>query len=292
MTALNRKLVRDLWLMKGQALAICLVMACGIATFVMSLSTLASLEQTQQTYYDRYRFAHVFTHLKRAPASLAERIAELPGVGQVQTRIVSEVLLDVPGLVEPAVGRLISVPEITSPTLNALHLRQGRFVEFGRSGEVVVGEVFAEAHQLRPGDRITAILNGRKQALQIVGIALSPEFVYSIREGEMLPDDKHFGVLWMGYRQLAAAFDMQGAFNDVALTLTPDASEAEVLRRLDRLTEPYGGIGAYGRADQVSHKFVANELTQLRSMALIPPAIFLSVTAFLLNVVLARLIGT
>jgi putative ABC transport system permease protein len=292
MTALNRKLVRDLGHMWSQALAICLVMACGIATFVMSLCTLASLEQAQQTYYDRYRFAHVFAHLKRAPASLAERIAELPGVGQVQTRIVTDVTLDVPGLVEPAVGRLVSVPETASPTLNNLHLRQGRLVEKGRSGEVVVGEAFAEAHRLKPGDRITAILNGRKQSLRIVGIALSPEYVYSIREGEMLPDDKRYGVFWMGYTQLAAAFDMDGAFNDVALTLTPGASEPEVLRRLDRLTEPYGGIGAFGRTDQVSHKFVDNEMTQLRSMALIPPAIFLSVTTFLLNVVLARLIST
>lgn len=292
MSALDRKMLRDLWSMRGQALAICLVMACGVGTFVMSLATLTSLDLTQQTYYDRYRFAHVFAHLKRAPNSLADRIAELPGVASVQTRIVSEVTLDVPGLIEPAVGRLISVPEAHQPSLNRLHLRSGRYVEPGRPGEVLVSEAFAVAHQLKPGDRVNAVLNGRLQALKIVGVALSPEYIYSIRPGELLPDDKRFGVFWMGYTELAAAFDMQGAFNDVCLYLMPDANEPEILRLLDRLTETYGGIGAVGRVDQLSHRFVTNELTQLRGMAILPPAIFLSVTAFLLNVVLARTIST
>jgi putative ABC transport system permease protein len=292
MSALDRKLLRDLWQMKGQALAICLVLACGVATFVMSLSTLQSLEQTQAAYYERSRFADVFAHLKRAPDALAGRVAEIPGVARVQTRIVVEVSLDVPGVAEPAAGRLISVPERPAPGLNQLHLRSGRPVEPGRPGEVLVDEGFARAHGLGPGDQVTAVLNGRRQPLRVVGVALSPEYVYSIREGDLLPDPRHFGVFWMAYPELAAAFDMQGAFNDVALALAPGASESEVLQRLDRLTEPYGGRGAYGRTDQVSHRFLSNEIRELGRMALIAPLIFLGVTAFLLNVVLARLVGT
>lgn len=292
MTALDRKLLRDLWQMKGQALAICLVIACGVATFVMSLSTLASLRRTQEAYYERYRFAQVFAPLKRAPGSVAGRIAEIPGVARVQTRIVQQVTLDVPGLDEPAVGRLLSVPERRLPELNDLHLRAGRHVEPGRTGEVLVSEGFAQANGLRPGDSLWAVLNGRKQRLRIVGVALSPEYIYSIREGDILPDDRRFGVLWMGCTELAAAFDMQGAFNDVCLTLTPGASEPEVIRRLDRLLEQYGGLGACGRDDQPSHKFVSNELKELRGMALVVPTIFLLVAAFLFHVVIGRLVNT
>jgi putative ABC transport system permease protein len=292
MKALDRKLIRDLLQMKGQALAICLVMATGVATFVMSLSTLDSLALTQAAYYERYRFADVFTHLKRAPNALATRIADIPGVARVQTRIVVDVNLDVPGLAEPAVGRILSIPEQPTPGLNDLHLRNGRYLEPGRQGEVLVSEAFAQAHGLKPGDRIVAVINGRKQQLSIVGVALSPEYVYPIREGELLPDNRRFGVFWMGYTELAAAFDMQGAFNDVALALAPGASEPEVLRRLDRLTEQYGGLGAYGRAEQMSNKFISNELVQLRGMAVVAPIIFLMVSAFLLNVVLSRLIST
>jgi putative ABC transport system permease protein len=291
MRALDRKLVRDLWQMKGQALAIGLVIACGIATFVMSLSTLTSLRRTQEVYYERYRFAHVFAHLKRAPQALAGRIAEIPGVTQVQTRTVEHVTLDVPGLAEPAVGRLISTPERPSPGLNDRYLRAGRHLE-RRPGEVLVSEGFARAHGLGPGASVWAVLNGRRQRLRVVGVALSPEYIYQIREGDLLPDERRFGVFWMDEAELAAAFDMQGAFNDVCLALAPGAVEAEVIARLDRLLERYGGLGAYGRADQPSHQFIANELKELRGMALVVPTIFLAVAAFLLHVVVARLVGT
>lgn len=292
MSALNRKLLRDLWQMRGQALAIGLVIACGVATFVMSLSVLQSLQRTQATYYERYRFAEVFAHVKRAPDSVAERIAEVPGVARVQTRIVVQVTLDVRDFPEPAAGRLISIPERLTPGLNDLFLRKGRYIEPGRSGEVLVSEGFADAHHFQPGDSLHAVINGRKQQLRIVGIALSPEYIYQIREGDVLPDDRRYGIFWMGHTELAAAFDMRGAFNDVSLTLMHGASEPEVLRRLDRLLEPYGGLGAHGRADQPSHKFVSNEIEELRGMALVVPAIFLSVAAFLLHVVMTRLVQT
>jgi putative ABC transport system permease protein len=291
MTALDRKLLRDFRHLKGQSLAICLVIASGVATFVMSLATLASMQQTQQTYYDRYRFAHVFAQVKRAPNHLGERIAEIPGVGQVQTRIVVDVTLAVPGLAEPAVGRLISVPEHTRPGINALYLRRGRYVEPSRAEEVLVSEAFANAHGFEPGATLQAIINNRKQTLRIVGVVLCPEYVLQIRGGDLLPDEKRFGVFWMGYEALAAAFNMDGAFNDVAVSLLRGASQPEVIKRLDDLLQPYGGIGAYDREDQLSNRYLSDEIRQLRSMALVAPLLFLSVAAFLLNVVLSRLIG-
>ena len=291
MTALNRKLLRDLAQLKGQAAAIALVMACGVAVFVMSVSTYRSLDGALATYYDRYRFADVFAHLKRAPNSVAARVADVPGVAHVQTRVVVDVTLDVPGMKEPAVGRLVSVPDVPTPGLNRVHLRAGRYVEPGRRGEVLVHESFAAAHRLKPGDTLPAVINGRWQRLTVVGIALSPEYVYAIRPGDAFPDDRRFGIFWMAYSELAPAYDLDGAFNDLAAALMPGASEPEVIRRIDRLTEDYGGAGAYGRSDQNSHMLIDGELTQLRGMASIPPAIFLAVSAFLLNVVMTRLIG-
>lgn len=289
-SALDRKLFRDLWLMKGQVLAICLVIGSGVATFVMSTNTQHSLRLTQQTYYERYRFAHVFAHLKRAPEPLSRRIAEIPGVQEVEARVLFDVTLDVPGLPEPAVGRLISVPEGRPSKLNRTHLRQGRNLAPGEPNQVLVSEAFAHAHGFRPGDHVSAVINGRKQRLEIVGVALSPEYIYSLRGGDLFPDDKRFGVFWMNYRPLAAAFNMEGAFNDLTISLLPGANETEVIKRVDALTAPYGGLGAYGRYDQVSNRFVSDEIKQLRTMAIMAPTIFLSVSAFLLNVVLGRTI--
>jgi len=287
----NRKLWRDLWLMRGQALAVVLVIGAGVGTYVMALCALESLKRAQLTYYAEYRFAEVFAHLKRAPQSLAQRIAEIPGVAQIQTRVVVNVKIDVPGLIEPATAKLISIPENAPPTLNRLHLRNGRYIEPGHPGEVLVSEGFASVHGLVPGDSVKAIINGRLRELSIVGVALSPEYIFQIREGDILPDDRRFGVFWMGETELAAAFDLQGAFNDVTCTLMPGAMEAAVLQQLDQLTAPYGGLGAVGRADQSSHKFVANEMQELRGMAFVVPTIFLAVSAFLLNMVVSRLIA-
>lgn len=292
MSALDRKLFRDLMQMKGQAIAICAVIASGVATFVMALSTLESLQVSQYTYYERYQFADVFAHMKRAPRSLARQFEQIPGVAQVEPRIVADVSLDVPGMSEPAVGRIISVPEFGTWGLNQVHLRSGRVIEAGARDEVMISEGFAEANGFTPGDSLLAVINGRRERLRIVGIVLSPEYIAEMRGIESLPDPKRFGIFWMHEKELEAALDMDGAFNDVVISLMPGAVEAEVLERIDRLIETYGGAGSYGREDQLSHRWVSDEIKQLKGMGIIAPSIFLSVAAFLLNVVFTRLVNT
>ncbi|MCC6464418.1 MAG: FtsX-like permease family protein, partial [Planctomycetes bacterium] len=290
MRALHRKLLRDLWHVKGQALAIVMVMASGVALYVSQLSTLDSLRRTRDTYYDDYRFADVFAACKRAPDSVADQVAEIPGVALVQTRIVAGVSLDVPGLPEPAMAALVGLPEQGRPALNDVFLRRGRLPE--GPGEVLAGEAFVIAHNMQPGERIAAVLNGRRREFVVVGVGLSPEYVYSLPPGAVLPDDKRFGVFWLPETELAAAFDMAGAFNDVSLALDPGASPDEVVRRLDDVLAPWGGAGAVARKDQVSNWFLQNEFNQLETFGTMVPLVFIGVAAFLLNVVLGRLIAT
>lgn len=288
---LDRKLLRDLWNARGQVVAIALVIAAGVALFVLMRTNLVSLELTQQVYYERYRFAEVFASAKRAPLSLQHRIAEIPGVARTDTRVVVTVMLDVPGMSEPAMARLVSIPAGHRPLLCDIFLRSGRYIEPHRPDEVLVSETFAQAHGLGPGDRLTAVINGRRRTLAIVGLALSPEYIYQVRPGELFPDPARFAILWMERRAVATAFQMEGAFNDVVLTLIPGASQREVIARLDRLLEPYGGLGAIPRSQQLSHWYLQSELDQLGGMGMILPVVFLAVAAFLLNVTLTRIVG-
>ena len=292
MATLDRKLVRDVVHLRGQVVAITLVVACGVASFVAMRSTYNSLLSSQQSYYESYRFADVFAQLKRAPDSIAPRISEIPGVGAAETRVVADVTLDVPGLDEPAKGRIISIPEKQRPMLNDLYLREGRYVEAGRNDEVLISGAFATANQLKPGSSISAVINGKWQKLQIVGVALSPEYVYEVRSGEVFPDSRRSGVLWMSREALGPAFNMKGGFNDVSLTLAPGAVEADVIQRLDELLTNYGGLGAFNRDDQVSHHFLSGELAELQVTGTFIPAIFLGVTAFLIHLVLSRMVAT
>ncbi|MEM7011184.1 MAG: FtsX-like permease family protein, partial [Verrucomicrobiota bacterium] len=291
MTALDRKLIRSLLHMWGQATAIALVIGCGVGVFVMSVSTHRALESAKSFYYDRTRFSEVFATLRQAPRTLESRIAEIPGVSQTETRIVRAVLLDIEGMIEPAIGRLISIPRSGQQKLNQIHLRKGRHLQHGRSGEVIVSEAFAVANQLEPGDAITAIMNGKQQQLLIVGVALSPEYITQMQAGSLFPDDRRFGVFWTSEDDLEAAFNMEAAFNDVTLTLTPSANVDEVIRRLDDLLDPYGGVGAYDRDRHLSHRFITDEISSLRTMAVVMPAVFFGVAAFLLNMALRRIIA-
>ena len=292
MSALNRKLFRDLWNIKGQAFAIALVITAGAATFVMALTTLGSLQVTRSTFYRDYRFADVFAMLKRAPEGLRSRLQAIPGVAQVETRVVAPVNLVVEGFSDPVTGLIHSLPDFSEPLLNGVFLRKGRLPESGRDDEIVAHESFTQAHGFEPGDRLHVIINGRRKRFTIVGIALAPEHVYAIRPGELFPDFTGFGVLWMRRKPLATAYDMDGAFNNVSFTLTAGAQEEEVIERVDDLLARYGGLGAFGRMDQVSHRFLSEEFRQLEQMATVYPVIFLGVAAFLLNVVISRLIRT
>lgn len=285
---LDRKLLRDLWAMKAQAVAIAAVIGAGVTMFVMYLSNFDSLRATRGAYYESARFADVFASLKRAPSSLEERIAAISGVETVSTRVVADVTLDVPRMAEPATGRLISLPERGRPPLNDVYLRRGRWIDPTRPDEVLANEMFCEAHGFNPGDRVAAIINGRKRSLVIVGVVLSPEYVYAIRPGEIFPDKRRFGIFWMGRRALASAFNMEGGFNDVSLKIAKGASVPEVIDSLDRLIEPFGGRGAVPQSLQVSAWTLENELSQLQTFGFFVPLIFFGVAAFILNVALAR----
>lgn len=291
MRALDRKLIRDLAAMKTQAVAIAVVVASGVALFIGVVAAYRALAISEARYYEQHRFAHVWVRLARAPASIVREIAALPGVAAVEGRVVSDAILDLPGVDEPATGLLVSIPPRVGHALNDLYIRRGRHVERDRPGEVLVNEPFADENGLRPGDRLHALVAGTRIELRIVGVALSPEHVMQIPPGGIAPDDRRFSVFWMERDQLAGLIGLREAVNDLSIRLAPGGSEASVIAGVDRLLEPYGGHGAFGRAGQMSHVELENHINQLKGLSLVIPAIFLVVAAFLVNVVLGRVVG-
>ena len=203
MRVLDRKLFRDLRRLWAQALAIALVVAGGVATLVAAVGSIRSLEETRAAYYERYQFADVFALVKRAPKKLIDQIMEIPGVATVDVRITRLALLDIPDSREPLTAQFISLPDISEQHLNRIYLRSGRVPEPGRPEEVVVYEAFATAHSMALGSKFSAILNGRKHDLVIVGTALSPEFIYTIAPGETITDNRRFGIIRLSENALA-----------------------------------------------------------------------------------------
>ncbi len=290
LSPLTIKLLRDLWRLRAQSIAIALVIAAGVGMVVMSFGMIRSLEATRASYYEHYRFAELFAPVRRAPVTIMAQVRRLPGIAAADDRISAAAILDVQGIVEPVTARVHSLP--SADGLNQLVLRSGRFPRAGETSEVAISEAFAAAARLQPGDRFSALLYGKRVELIVAGTVLSPEYVYAVAPGQIFPDNRRFGILWMGREPLAAALNMRDGFNEVVATLGPGAWQAEVTAALDRLLQPYGAAGAFGRDLQISDRFVSNEIDQLSTMVEILSPIFLAVAAFLLNIVLARLIDT
>lgn len=287
---LRRKALRDLRRLWLQVAAIAFVLAAGVATLILGSGAYSALHDTRERFYADYRFADVFADLTRAPRALMGEIAAIEGVLQAEDRIVKLGQLDLPGMIEPAAVMLVSLPAVEGQGLNRLYLRAGRMPDPQAQDEVAISEGLAGARGLGPGDVLPVLMNGRRHDLRITGVALSPEFIYALGPGEMMPDPSRFGIAWAPRAGLETAFDLEGAFSNVVLRLAPGTGTDAVIAALDRLIAPYGGIGATGRDEQTSHAFLDAELKQLSAMVKVLPPVFLAVAALLVNMTLSRLI--
>lgn len=290
MNLLDRKLLRDILAMRGQVMTIALVVAAGMAVFIASISTYDSLRAGRDRFYTSARFPQVFVTLKRAPLSVVAQLNEIPGVAAVEPRIVRDVILDWPSALLPVSARMVSLTHAGDEPLARLHIRRGTAPEPGDTRTAAINEAFAEENQVRLGTEVPVVLNGRIQNFRVAAVALSPEYVYAVKPGVPIPDDRFYAVLWIDRSAAEAAFDMKGAFNDAVVSLTPGTDPRQVIDALDRLLEPYGSVGAIGRRDQPSNRFLEDELNQQKVMSITIPLIFFGVAAFLLNVVLGRLV--
>lgn len=292
MSRLDRKLLRDLIRLAPQLATAVLVLTAGLSMLVMAGGLMAGIERARDTFYEQRRMADLAASAVRAPQALALRAAGLAGVLAVEARVSGHATLDLPWRVTTLSARLLSLPDLGTPAVNDLSLRDGRWPEPGRAAEALVSSAFAEANQLGTGTRIPALIKGKRQVIEIVGVADSPEFIFTAPPGEIFPQADRFGVIWLRREGIARALDLDGAFNDLAIRLTPDAKAEPVQAAVDDLLRPYGGQGAYGRDRMISDRFVTEELQQLRTMSVLMPLIFLGVAAFLVNVTLSRLVAT
>ena len=289
---LDRKLRRDLYGSRGLIVAITGIIAVGIACYGALAASYRNLSQGQTAYYNLCRMADFSIELKKAPVADLEALADLPGVIELRPRIQSYVTVDLADVIEPVNGVVLSLPDRREAVINDIVLRQGSYFSDRRANEVIVNESLARRHGLYPGQWIHILLNNRRQELFIVGTAISSEFTYLLGPGQITPDPEHFGVFYIKQSFAEEVFDFDGAANQVLGLLAPDvrARPADLLRRAESLLEAYGVASATPRADQPSHRFLANEIEGLRAFGRIMPTIFLVTASLVLNMLMTRLV--
>lgn len=292
MRTLDRKLLRNLLSLRGQVAAIVLIIGCGVASYVTMFTAYRGLVESREAYYLRYRMADVFASVERAPRRVVRELERVPGVRRVEGRIVFDVTLDLPTLAEPGSGRIVSAPDRRQPHLCDLHLTAGSWFSGDGTREVIVAARFARVHGLAVGDTLSVLMNNRKEALRIVATALSPEYVYMIRgAGDLLPDPERFTILWLSHSFAEAVFGYDEAINDVVATIDRDANPEAIVQAFDIALDRYGGPGAYGREDQISNRLLHEEIKGLKTTVTMVPAVFLGIAAFILHVLMGRLVA-
>ncbi|TGK37697.1 ABC transporter permease [Leptospira andrefontaineae] len=282
---LDKKVLRELLAWKSQALTITLVIASGITVYLTSLSAYDSLLVSRNNFYAEYSLSQGFVSLHKAPESIILDISKIPGISYAEGRIIKDIVLDFESESIPSGGRIVTLTE----GLNRLAVLQGRLPR--EKDETVISEAFSLANRLAPGSKLTALLEGKRKILTVSGIALSPEYVYVFRPGGFLPDDKHYGILWMKKESVEEIFDMNEAVNDIVFDFAPNAKKSSVLKEVDLKLNIYGGLGSYDRDKLPSHSFLRDEFKQLRTTAFSIPMVFLGVAAFLLHIVSSRMIS-
>jgi len=288
----DTKLWRNVSALRGQVITIALVVAAGVAVFVAAISTFYSLRAACNRFYAESRFPQIFVTLKRAPLSIVARLNEIPGVVSIEPRIVRDVIVDWPASSVPVSARMVSLSRAGDETLARLHMRAGIAPAAHDAQVATINEAFADGHGIQPGTKLRVLLNGRMQSFRVSGVALSAEYVYTVKPGLPVPDYRLDAILWVDRSAAEAAFDMKGAFNDAVISIAPETDPKPIIAELDRLLEPYGSVGAFERRDQPSNRFLQDELNQQKLVSTTIPFIFFGISAFLLNVALGRMVAS
>jgi putative ABC transport system permease protein len=293
MKAVYIKLFRDLWKHRFQSLAIILIVACGVASQVVSFSLIRTLNAAMDRYYETSLFPDLFVQVDGLGIREAAQLHSVSSVSAVQSRLVVDArLATVSDPNDPATATLIGLPISEEAGINRLVGKQGAELNQLRPNEVLVSEVFAEARELEIGDELLLTIGGQKVSYRIGGVAISPEYLFQMRDGAGVPDHRRFAVIWMPYAALADATKMQGRINSILITLRNTSSTEIVTDRVKQILGTDKVIGIQTRDDQVSHRYTINGIRQLRAIAIVPPMIFLAVAGFLISIAVSRLIKT
>jgi putative ABC transport system permease protein len=288
-SALGRKLVRDLGESRSALAAVGLVIVVGVSSFVGFASAHGDLVRAQRDYYRASRMADFWIDLEQAPRAEAEALIELAGVTEAQPRLMGRALASV-GEAEAITTTVVSVDPRQPRGVNRLVLQRGRGLD--ADDEAIVGAAFASARGLAPGDTIALTIEGERRELRIVGIAISAEFAYLMGPGGLFPDPANHGLVFVTDRLAEEAMNMVGACNQVVgMVVMREGGPAPmepVLAQIRERMAPYGVLAVTPRSRQPSHQILTDELAQLRITGVILPGIFLLVAALVLNIVLTR----
>ena len=288
---LNLKLVRDIRFSPWLFLGIVLVVTSGITLFDASFISYYSLGGSYNLTYQKLNMADFTVDMQSAPQEVVDRIRRIPGVKQVEGRVVEELEIEQELATKRVTGRIISLPDRGLPTVNTLHIVKGVLPAPGSTRELLLESAFAKYHGYEPDDFIYPVVDDDKTRFRISGIAMSPEYIYVIRSRDSpTPEPKQFGVMFMRKEIADRLFGTSGAVNQVAVTIVPGAQRARIMRQVEQLLRPYGADEPIPKEKQASYEVLQLDLEGFRNLAIFFPILFLSIASLSIYNLLSRMV--
>ena len=286
-----KKLGRDFMGLLAPAIVLSLVMTAGLSSLIMSRSVLKSLLESKKRTYQQLQFADLFIPLVRIPRNALERLKQFDEVQRVECRITADGQVLLPSEKQNIQARFHSLASEGS-VLNVLKIMDGRFPPHSSYTNALLSDAFASAWKIKPGDTVELLLKGRKLKLRVSGLVRSAEYVYQAGSATSIPEDRLFSVWWINERLLEEIMQMRSSCNDILMSLKRGSHWHALQKPMEKILRPFGYTQMIPRDRQISNYFIESELTQLKAMAIFVPGIFLSVTLFLLNITMARVLLT
>lgn len=295
MGILSKKIWRYIARNLGQFLAAAAVVMGGILVYVSMSSSYYNLGQAREDFYRDNRFADYNFVFVKAPEGIIKQIDMLDGIKEATGRIQRDLPI-IKDNEERATARVVSFGLPMAESLNQLSIVEGRSFEAKQGSgatEVVLDPKYLRANELGWGDELTAIVEGKEVFFTFVGAAISPEFIYAMKDNaDILPDPLKFGIFMVENRQAQQILNMPGQINQVLIEFEPGADQNQVVNKIKDILKPYGLLASFPREDQLSDAMLEAELDQLRGVTTVLPIIFLTIAAAIQFVILRRMIRT
>lgn len=303
-----------------------LIIGIGIFCYVGVSDTMKNLETQVDTYYDDYGLADIFATVEAIPASDLARLCEIPGIETVSGKLSADLRMLGPDQEELVTVHLMSYDP--DDTLNRLRIQALRPTTAAEStGEkrtkrnetedrvdvtlasssgtdigssalsqagtdaLYLGSRMAEVYDYPEGTELRIVYDGKVKHLSYAGRCSAPDYIYSIPPGgAMIPDGEVYDIACIDLRDMKDLMGMGDVRNELGFRLKPGYRYEDVRYALRAELERYGLQSLTKRADQTSYDMVNGELHELMSMCVLLPLIFMSISVFMLYVVLRKMI--
>ena len=303
-----------------------LIIGIGIFCYVGVSDTMKNLETQVDTYYDDYGLADIFATVEAIPASDLARLCEIPGIETVSGKLSADLRLLGPDQEELVTVHLMSYDP--DDTLNRLRIQALRPTTAAEStGEkrtkrnetedrvdvtlasssgtdigssalsqagtdaLYLGSRMAEVYDYPEGTELRIVYDGKVKHLSYAGRCSAPDYIYSIPPGgAMIPDGEVYDIACIDLRDMKDLMGMGDVRNELGFRLKPGYRYEDVRYALRAELERYGLQSLTKRTDQTSYDMVDGELHELMSMCVLLPLIFMSISVFMLYVVLRKMI--